>query len=92
MAGTSKDTEATIFAEALTTPSDVARISLSVNALSDWGEINPAVLRIAYRKNLTDEPTMLTPAVTEISPDGTVSLEVEVPQGQSGFLQPAYAK
>lgn len=50
--------------------------------------IDMTALRVQYWRRLGAEPVLLEPQIKGVAEDGDLILEVEVPAGESGFLQP----
>mgnify|MGYP003302976080 CR=1 FL=1 len=67
-------------------------LSVSVEKAAAWGEVDLSAIKVAYRKTLSDEPLMLTPSAIVENPDGSLSVEVPVPAGDSGFFQVVFQK
>ena len=62
-------------------------LSVSVEKAAAWGKVDLSSIKVAYRRNLSDEPYMLTPSAIAENPDGSLSVEVPEPAGDSGFFQ-----
>jgi hypothetical protein len=67
-------------------------LSVSVEKAAAWGKVDLSAIKVAYRKTLSDEPLMLTPSAIVENPDGSLSVEVPVPAGDSGFFQVVFQK
>jgi hypothetical protein len=67
-------------------------LSVSVEKAAAWGKVDLSAIKVAYRKTLSDEPLMLTPSAIVENPDGSLSVEVPVPVGDSGFFQVVFQK
>jgi uncharacterized repeat protein (TIGR02543 family) len=66
---------------------DFIVLSVSVENAAAWGKVDLSAIKVAYRKTLSDEPLMLMPSAIVENPDGSLSVEVPVPAGDSGFFQ-----
>ena len=62
-------------------------LSVSVEKAAAWGKVDLSAIKVAYRKTLSNEPLMLTPSAIVENPDGSLSVEVPEPAGDSGFFQ-----
>ena len=62
-------------------------MTLSVRKASSWGVVNPASVKVRYWATLSGSAEILTPTAATDNGDGTLTVEVAVPEGNSGFLQ-----
>ena len=62
-------------------------MTLSVRKASSWGVVNPASVKARYWATLSEPAEILTPTAATDNGDGTLTVEVAVPEGNSGFLQ-----
>ena len=62
-------------------------LSVGVARASTWGEVDASRLRVEYRAQLGDAPTDLVPRTVTHEPDGSLTVEVDVPEGPSGFFR-----
>ena len=69
-----------------------ARLTVSVVKDSSWGDVDPESVRVNYRANLGDVPVTLVPDSVTDNGDGTLTVEVAAPEGQSGFFQTTIGK
>ena len=63
------------------------RLSVDVERASTWGEVDASRLRVEYRARLGDAPTDLVPRAVASEPDGSLTVEVDAPEGPSGFFR-----
>ncbi len=63
------------------------RLSVDVERASTWGEVDVSRLRVEYRARLGDAPTDLVPRAVASEPDGSLTVEVDAPEGPSGFFR-----
>ena len=68
------------------------KLSMSVDRASSWGEIDKDSVRVNYRASLGDGPMTLVPDSVTENGDGSLTVEVSVPEGQSGFFQATIGK
>jgi len=68
------------------------KLTLAVEKAADWGEVDTGSIRVKYRKSLSDSATVLTPSAAMRNADGSVTLEVVTPDGESGFFQAVIEK
>jgi hypothetical protein len=71
---------------------DFIVLSVSVEKAAAWGKVDLSAIRVAYRKTLSDTPLMLTPSSIVENSDGSLSVEVPVLAGDSGFFQVVFQK
>ena len=64
----------------------VVRLAVGVTRAAEWGQVDAKRVRVEYRARLGDAPQLLTPRVTP-NADGSMNLEVDVPEGSSGFFR-----
>lgn len=62
-------------------------LSVDVERASAWGEVDVSRLRVAYRASLGDAPTDLVPRAVTHEADGSLTVEVDAPEGPSGFFR-----
>ena len=62
-------------------------MTLSVRKASSWGAVDPASVKVRYWASLSEPAEILVPTAATDNGDGTVTVEVAVPEGNSGFLQ-----
>ena len=65
----------------------MVRLSVDVERASTWGEVDASRLRVEYRARLGDAPTDLVPRAVASEPDGSLTVEVDAPEGPSGFFR-----
>ncbi len=62
-------------------------LSVDVERASTWGEVDVSRLRVVYRASLGDAPTDLVPRAVTHEADGSLTVEVDAPEGPSGFFR-----
>ena len=62
-------------------------MTLSVRKASSWGAVDPASVKVRYWASLSEPAETLSPTAATDNGDGTLTVEVAVPEGNSGFLQ-----
>ena len=62
-------------------------MTLSVRKASSWGAVDPASVKVRYWASLSEPAETLSPTAATDNGDGTVTVEVAIPEGNSGFLQ-----
>lgn len=62
-------------------------LSVDVERASTWGEVDVSRLRVAYQASLGDAPTDLVPRAVTHEADGSLTVEVDAPEGPSGFFR-----
>jgi uncharacterized repeat protein (TIGR02543 family) len=67
-------------------------LSVSVEKAAAWGKVDLSAIKVTYRKTLSDTPLMLTPSSIVENSDGSLSVEVPVLAGDSGFFQVVFQK
>ena len=67
-------------------------LSVSVEKAASWGEVNTDKISVNYSANLGDEPEVIKPDSVTKNGDGSLTVEVTVPEGQSGFFQTTIAE
>ena len=68
------------------------KLTVSVERASSWGEVDADSVRVNYSANLGDTPMSLVPDSVTENPDGSLTVEVVAPEGQSGFFQATVGK
>ena len=63
------------------------RLAVAVERAAAWGVVDASALRVEYRAQLGDAPAVLTPRAVVREADGSLMLEVEAPEGDSGFFR-----
>ena len=63
------------------------RLSVGVERASTWGEVDVSRLRVVYREQLGDAPVDLVPRAVTHEADGSLTVEVDAPDGASGFFR-----
>ena len=74
----------------LAAPGGVAPIilNISVEKAAEWGEVNLSALRVEYRAKLDAASQVLLPSSAVREADGSITLELNVPDGdESGFFR-----
>ena len=64
-----------------------ARLTVDVTRAAEWGQVDAARVRVEYRARLGDEPQLLTPNLLTHNADGSITVEIEVPESPSGFFR-----
>ena len=67
-------------------------LSVSVEKAAAWGKVDLSAIKVTYRKTLSGTPLMLTPSSIVENSDGSLSVEVPVLAGDSGFFQVVFQK
>ena len=62
-------------------------LSVSVEKAASWGKVDVSRIKVAYRESLSDEPIMLDPSSVTENADGSLTVKVVAPKGNSGFFQ-----
>ena len=62
-------------------------MKVMVRKESSWGDVDTSAIKVNYRATLTDPVTVLTPSVSGPDADGALTLELDLPEGASGFFQ-----
>ena len=62
-------------------------LSVSVEKAASWGMVDVLRIKVAYRESLSDAPTMLDPSSVTENADGSLTVKVVAPKGNSGFFQ-----
>ena len=62
-------------------------LSVSVEKAASWGKVDVLHIKVAYRESLSDAPTMLDPSSVTENADGSLTVKVVAPKGNSGFFQ-----
>jgi hypothetical protein len=60
---------------------------VSVEKAASWGKVDVLRIKVAYRESLSDAPTMLDPSSVTENADGSLTVKVVAPKGNSGFFQ-----
>jgi hypothetical protein len=68
-------------------PSGNVILGVIVEKAAEWGDPDPASIWVQHRARLSDASVVLIPAAAELEEDGTVTLEVERPEGDSAFFR-----
>ena len=61
--------------------------TLSVRKASSWGAVDPASVKVRYWASLSEPAETLSPTAATDNGDGTITVEIAIPEGNSGFLQ-----
>ena len=62
-------------------------LSVSVEKAVSWGKVDLSLVKVAYRESLSEKPTMLDPSSVTENADGSLTVKVVAPKGDSGFFQ-----
>ena len=62
-------------------------LSVSVEKAAQWGKVDLSLVKVAYRESLSEKPTILNPLFVTENPDGSLTVRVVAPKGNSGFFQ-----
>ena len=62
-------------------------LSVSVEKAASWGKVDLSLVKVAYRESLSDAPIMLDPSSVTENADGSLTVKVVAPKGNSGFFQ-----
>ena len=62
-------------------------MTLSVRKASSWGAVDPASVKVRYWASLSEPAETLSSTAATDNGDGTVTVEIAIPEGDSGFLQ-----
>ena len=62
-------------------------MTLSVRKASSWGAVDPASVKVRYWASLSEPAETLSPTAATDNGDGTITVEIAIPEGNSGFLQ-----
>jgi len=68
-------------------PSGRVVLGVIVERYPEWGEFDPASIWVEYRARLGDDGEVWFPDPAELEEDGTVTLEVDRPEGGSAFFR-----
>ena len=52
-----------------------------------WGKVDLSHVKVAYRGSLSEKPIMLDPSSVTENADGSLTVQVVAPKGNSGFFQ-----
>jgi len=66
-------------------------LTLSVDRAAAWGAVDASAIRVEHLRTLDGTAETLTPSARE-NADGTVTLEVSAPVGETGFLRTILVK
>ena len=72
---------------ALAVSGRTVRLAVAVERAAAWGTVDASALRVEYRAQLGDAPAVLMPRAVVREADGSLTLEVEAPEGNSGFFR-----
>ena len=72
---------------ALAVSGRTVRLAVAVERAAAWGAVDASALRVEYRAQLGDAPAVLMPRAVVREADGSLTLEVEAPEGDSGFFR-----
>ena len=64
-----------------------AVLTLSVERAGNWGAIDPSAIKVEYSPSLGEPARMLKPVRVGEQSGGTLQVEVEPPEGSSGFFR-----
>ena len=62
-------------------------LSVSVEKAASWGKVDTSLVKVAYRESLSEKPIMLDPSSVTENVDGSLTVKVVAPKGNSGFFQ-----
>ncbi|MBO5906470.1 MAG: leucine-rich repeat protein, partial [Kiritimatiellae bacterium] len=62
-------------------------LSVSVEKAAQWGKVDLSLVKVACRESLSEKPTILNPLSVTENPDGSLTVRVVAPKGDSGFFQ-----
>ena len=62
-------------------------LSVSVEKAASWGKVDLSLVKVAYRESLSEKPIMLGPSSVTENADGSLTVKVVAPKGNSGFFQ-----
>ena len=62
-------------------------LSVSVEKAASWGKVDLSHIKVAYRESLSEKPIMLGPSSVMENADGSLTVKVVAPKGNSGFFQ-----
>ena len=62
-------------------------LSVSVEKAASWGKVDTSLVKVAYRESLSEKPIMLDPSSVTENADGSLTVKVVAPKGNSGFFQ-----
>ena len=62
-------------------------LSVSVEKAASWGKVDLSLVKVAYRESLSEKPIMLDPSSVTENADGSLTVKVVAPKGNSGFFQ-----
>jgi uncharacterized repeat protein (TIGR02543 family) len=62
-------------------------LSVSVEKAASWGMVDLSLVKVAYRESLSEKPIMLGPSSVTENADGSLTVKVVAPKGNSGFFQ-----
>ena len=79
-------------AAALSVEQNTVRLTVSVGRVAEWGKVDAGAVRVTYRKTLGSAPQTLKPSAVVENADGSLTVEVTRPAGDSGFFQATYEK
>ena len=65
----------------------VVRLAVGVTRAAEWGRVDASRVRVEFRARLGDAPQLLTPRSVTHNADGSMNVEVAVPEGSSGFFR-----
>jgi hypothetical protein len=68
-------------------PSGNVILGVTVEKDPEWGVIDPASIWVKCRAQLSDANEVLVPVAAALEADGTVTLEVARPEGDSAFFR-----
>ena len=71
---------------------DEVSLLVSVEKAASWGSIDSSAIKVSFRASLSDEPIMLDPIFVVENDDGSLTVKVASPGGESGFFQVVYLK
>lgn len=72
---------------ALAVSGRTVRLAVAVERAAAWGAVDASALRVEYWAQFGDAPAVLTPRAVVRGADGSLTLEVEAPEGDSGFFR-----
>ena len=72
---------------ALAVSGRTVRLAVAVERAAAWGVVDASALRVEYRAQLGDAPAVLMPRAVVREADGSLTVEVEAPEGDSGFFR-----
>lgn len=79
-------------ASSLSVGQETVRLTVSVDRAAKWGKVDAGAVRVTYRATLGSAPQTLKPSAVVENADGSLTVEMARPAGDSGFFQTTYEK